>query len=132
MHTAPRLLLVCALALFALEPSGSAARQSTSAAPAVGTLPLFAVQIRTGDKWDAAKPPQEQLHFRAHSANLKRLREAGHLIMGARYSDIGLVVLAAESEAHARAMMDADPSFDAGIFRYDVHVFSVFYPGTVR
>jgi uncharacterized protein YciI len=65
-------------------------------------------------------------------ANLKRLRDAGHLVMGARYSDIGLVVLAAESEESARAMIDADPSIAAGTFTYEVHPFSVFYSGTVR
>lgn len=95
-------------------------------------LALFAVQIRVGDKWDAAKPPQDQLHFRDHSANLKRLREEGHLVVGARYSDVGLIILEADSEAQARAMMDEDPSFAAGIFRYEVHPFSVFYPGTLE
>lgn len=103
-----------------------------AAAPAVDTLPLFAVQIRTGAKWDAAKAPQEQALFREHSANLKRLRDAGRLIVGARYSDVGLVILAAESEAHARAMMDEDPSFAAGTFRYEVHPFNVFYSGSVQ
>ncbi len=96
------------------------------------TLPLFAVQIRTGARWDAAKPPQEQRHFRDHSANLKRLRDAGHLVAGARYSEVGLVILTAESEAQARAMMDQDPSFEAGIFRYEVHPFDVFYSGSLQ
>jgi hypothetical protein len=49
-----------------------------------------------------------------------------------RDSDIGLVILAADSEATARAMLDADPSIAAGTFAYDVHPFSVLYPGTVR
>ena len=51
--------------------------------------------------------------------------------MGARYSDIGLVVLAADS-ASARAMMDMDPSFNAGTFRYELHPLNVFYAGTLN
>lgn len=52
--------------------------------------------------------------------------------MGARYSDVGLIILAAESEASARAMIDADPSMAAGTFKYEIHPFNVFYPGTVN
>ena len=99
---------------------------------ATDALPLFAVQVRVGHKWDPSKAPHEQALFREHSANLKRLRDAGHLIMGARYSDVGLIILAAESEASARAMIDADPSMAAGTFAYEIHPFNVFYPGTVR
>ena len=99
--------------------------------PATDKLPLFAVKIRTGPKWDATRNPQEQPFFREHSANLKRLRDAGQLIVGARYSDVGLVIIAAESEAQVRSLMDEDPSVGAGVFRYDVHPFNVFYPGTV-
>jgi uncharacterized protein YciI len=94
-------------------------------------LPLFAVEITVGSKWDSSKPAHEQQFFREHSSNLKRLRDSGALIMGGRYSDKGLVVLAAQDEAHARAMMDQDPSFKAEVFGYQVHAFSVFYGGTV-
>jgi len=96
------------------------------------SLPLFAVEIRVGPKWDSSKAPREQALFREHGANLKRLRDAGNLVMGARYSDIGLIILAADSVASARAMIEADPSIAAGTFTYAVHPFSVFYPGDVR
>lgn len=109
-----------------------AAVPTPAAADAAPSTRLFAVQIRTGPKWDVAKPPPQQQFFAEHSANLRRLREKGHLILGARYGEVGLVVLSAESEAHARMMMDEDPSFGAGVFRYEVHPFNVFYPGTVE
>lgn len=131
MRTTSRIVLISLAAFFALGPSNLVAQNPPSPV-ATDAMPLFAVQIRTGAKWDATKPPQEQFHFREHSANLKRLRDAGHLIMGARYSDIGLIILAAESEAQARAMMDADPSFEAEIFRYEVHPFNVFYSGSLQ
>jgi uncharacterized protein YciI len=103
----------------------------TAAAQDPPPLPLWAVEIKTGARWDAAKPPQEQLYFREHSQNLQRLRAAGQLVMGARYSDKGLVVLAAATEAEARAMMDADPAIKAETFRYELHAFNVFYGGSV-
>lgn len=93
---------------------------------------LFAVEIKTGPSWDAGKPPQDQAHFREHSANLKRLRDAGALVLGARYSDKGLIVLAASGEAEARAMMDEDPAMKAEVFKYELYPFNVFYGGTVN
>lgn len=102
-----------------------------AAAQEPAPLPLFAVEIRTGAKWDTTRPPQEQAFFREHSQNLRRLRDAGHLVMGARYGEVGLVVLAAADAAAARTMMDADPSIEAGTFRYELHPFNVFYGGTL-
>jgi uncharacterized protein YciI len=95
-------------------------------------LPLFAVEITVGSKWDQSKPPRDQQFFREHSANLKRLRDSGVLVLGARYSDKGLVVLAAKDEATARAMMDEDPSIRAEVFRYQIHAFNVFYGGAIN
>ena len=110
----------------------AAAQPAPPTAASVPELPLFAVEITTGPKWDTTKPPPDQAYFREHSAVLKRLREAGHLVMGARYADKGLVVLAAENEAAARAMMNDDPSMKAGTFKYEVHAFNVFYGGTLQ
>lgn len=121
MRNASSLVSLLCMALSVLASGASAAESPAR----------FAVEIRIGDKWDATKPPQDQLYFRDHSANLKRLRDAGHLIMGARYSDVGLIIIAAASEAQVRSMMDEDPSFEAGVFRYEVHPFNVFYPGTL-
>ena len=78
------------------------------------------------------KKPHEQAYFREHSANLKRLRDGGVLFLGARYSDIGLVVVAAETEAGARALVEVDPSVQNQIFTYAIHPFHVFYSGCLR
>lgn len=93
---------------------------------------LYAVEIKTGPAWDSTKPPQEQPHFREHSANLKRLRDQGSLRLGARYADKGLVVLQAGSEQEAHAMMQADLSIQNRVFVYELHGFNVFYGGTVQ
>ncbi len=129
---------LAALALLgaaAALPTGYAASQPASApAPGhpAGELPLFAVEIRTGPRWDASKPPQEQALFREHSVHLRRLREAGQLRVGARYGDKGLLVLAAPSADEARALMAADPSMAAGTFAFELHPMNVFYGGELQ
>lgn len=124
------LTLLAALAGFTPQ-----AVQAQPRPEADGTLPpdkhLFAVELRTGAAWDAAKPPQEQAHFREHAANLARLRREGHLLLGARYGDKGLVVLMAGGEAEARAMIEADPAVQARVFAYELHPMAPFYPGAV-
>ena len=121
--------MLCVL-LAVAATSGIAQLQQTAAIEQ--NLPLFAVEIKVGSKWDQSKPPQEQQYFREHSANLKRLRDAGTLIMGARYSDKGLVILAAQTEEEAKAMMDVDPSIKGDVFKYELHPFGVFYSGSVN
>jgi hypothetical protein len=101
-------------------------------APAsTGPPPLYAAIFKTGPTWDAAKAPNEQASFREHSANLAKLRAAGTVMMGARYADIGLVVVTAANESDARKLFETDPSIAAGTFTLDVQRFSVFYPGYV-
>lgn len=131
MSTTP-ITRALAVAAIAISASAAVCAQGPLGDSTGVDLPLFAVEITTGPKWDQSKPPQEQLFFRAHSSNLKRLRDSGQLILGARYSDRGLVVLAARDEADARAMMDEDPSIKAEVFKYQLHPFSVFYGGTIH
>ncbi|MBT9457409.1 MAG: hypothetical protein IV097_12385 [Burkholderiaceae bacterium] len=125
--------LVALLVALSLGASGLAAAQAPASAPlATPALNLYAVEIKTGPGWDNAKAPQEQLHFREHSANLKRLRDAGQLVLGARYADKGLVVLQAASAEEAHAMMRQDPAIQGQIFSYALHDFNVFYGGAVQ
>ncbi len=126
-----RFCLLLALCLGAACPQLAFA-QTAASAPAAGELPLFVAEITVGRNWDAARSPQDQQHFREHSANLKRLRDAGALLIGGRYSDKGIIVLAAKGAAEARAMLDEDPSFKAEVFKYELHPFAVFYGGTIQ
>ncbi len=119
-------LLGCALPGWAQNPAPDA----PASAPA--TRLLFAVEIKTGPAWVSSKPPQEQAFFREHSAHLRQLREAGVLVVGARYADKGLLVMAADSAAAARAAMEQDPSIRAGTFVFELHEFSVFYGGQLQ
>ncbi len=111
---------------------GRASGQSAATASSGQSAPgLFAVEFRTGPKWDASKAPHEQAGFDEHSANLKRLRDGGVLLLGARYADKGFIVLAAGSEVAARTEIEVDPSVRNQVFAYEVHEFRVFYPGCV-
>ncbi len=93
---------------------------------------LYVVLFRTGPKWDQTKPAHEQAHFKDHSVNLQRLRKTGALLLGARYSDVGMVILSAPSQEEANAHIESDLSVQAGIFSYELHEFNVFYGGTVE
>lgn len=105
----------------------------TPASPAPPAAPplLYAVEFRTGPRWDPAKAPHEQAHFKEHSSNLKRLRDDGRILFGARYSDKGLVVLGGATESEVRALVESDPSVQGGTFSFEIHEFMVFYPGCV-
>ncbi len=93
---------------------------------------LYAVEIKTGAAWDTTKSKNEQPYFREHSSNLKRLRDGGNLVLGARYSDKGFVVLRAATEQDAHAMMQQDSSVQNRVFAYELHEFNVFYAGAVE
>lgn len=116
---------ICALVVVVLA-------MDTMAEPAAADLHLFAVEIMVGAEWDSSKAPNEQAYFKEHSLNLKRLRDEGHIVMGARYSDKGLVIFSARSIDEVTAMMEQDPAMAAGTFVYEVFAFSVFYPGLVQ
>ena len=123
--------MMLAHASFAQTPSVTSS-PSQSPSPSAASTKLFAIEIKPGTSWDAAKPAHEQAFFREHSANLKKLRDQGSLVFGARYSDKGLVVLEATSADEAHAMMKQDPSVQAKVFAYELHDFNVFYGGTVQ
>lgn len=89
---------------------------------------LFIVNFETGPSWDKARPPAEQPSFREHSANLNRLRKDGSIVFGARYAEVGMIFLKAESLDAAKAVIDADPGVRSGIFIYRIAAMSVFYP----
>ena len=118
------------LLLAALLSAGSAAAQE--APPAAPTAKLFAVTFRTGPAWEAGKPPGEQRHFKDHSANIGKLKSEGRLVVGGRFSDVGLLLVRAASQEEAQSFVDRDPSVAAGIFKAEIHPWSTFAAGCVE
>lgn len=114
------------------QPEAASGAAPAQARPEPAEPRLFAIEITVGPGWDSSRPPNAQAFFAEHSANLRRLRESGQLVMGARYSDKGLIVVRARSLEDVHAMMAQDPSIEAGTFRYAVHPFAVFYPGSIE
>jgi ketosteroid isomerase-like protein len=90
---------------------------------------LFAVRLTTGPAWDAAKPPNDQAGMREHSANIARMRREGLVVLGARFGELGLIVLRVPDEAAVQAQFAPDPTIAAGVFRMQVDVFAPFAHG---
>ena len=120
--------LVFLLTLLCGAPALRAQEPAPASPPARRT---FALVFRMGPSWDASKAPAAQAHFADHSANIRKLREEGRLLVGGRFSDQGLLIVEAQDEAEARSFVDRDPSVRAGTFAAEVHAWSTFAAGCV-
>ena len=89
--------------------------------------PLFVVHFETGPSWNKSLAPSGQPGFREHSVNLNRLRKEGTIVFGARYGDLGMIFLKAETLEAAKSLLEADPGVRSGIFAYRIAPLRVFY-----
>lgn len=90
-------------------------------------LDLFVVHFSLGPNWDPTQQAYEQNGFAQHSENLSRMREAGDIVFGARYADLGMIVLKSASLEAAIADVSKDPGVMIGLFSVRVEPLSVFY-----
>lgn len=120
-------LLATLLGLAAVAGAVSALAQAPAAPPA--PPPLFAVRLTKGPAWDEAKGTNDQAGMREHSTNIARLRRAGLLVLGARFGEVGLLVLRLPDEPAVRAELAPDPTIAAGIFAVQVDRFAPFAHG---
>lgn len=107
--------------------------QTPTPAPVPAPTPppkLYAVRLSTGPAWDAAKSPNDQAGMREHSANIARLRREGTLVLGARFGELGLLVLRVPDEAAVQAQLASDPTIASGVFKTQIDVFAPFAHGT--
>lgn len=88
---------------------------------------LFVVHFETGPSWNKSLGPADQPSFREHSVNLNRLRKEGIIVFGARYDELGMIFLKAESLDAARLIVEADPGVRSKIFVYRIAPLAVFY-----
>lgn len=92
---------------------------------------LFIAIFSLGPSWQADKPAHEQAYFKEHSTNLKKLRTEKKILVGARYSDKGMIIIAAANEQEARAMLERDPMVANKVFNLEIYPFNPFYKGSV-
>ena len=123
-----RWLLPAALLAAAASVPAQAPAAGEAAAPP-DTRRQYLVVFSVGPAWDKSRPPPEQPRFAEHGRNLKRLRDAGDIVLGARYADKGMIVLRAASEEAARAEIANDPGVLAGTFTFELSELRTFYPG---
>lgn len=89
---------------------------------------LFIVHFDVGPSWNKSLQPQEQTNFQEHSQNLNRLRKEKVIVFGARYSDLGLIIIKANSLNMAKSLIANDPGVQSGIFNFRIEPLNVFYP----
>ena len=117
-----------------LTPSGKLHAEEQLLQPDTSAVPqmLFVAIYSLGPAWKADKPAHEQAHFKEHSANLKKLRTEKKIILGARYSDKGMIILQVTNEQEARAILEPDPMVANKVFNLELHPFSPFYKGCIE
>ncbi|MFD2099980.1 YciI family protein [Flagellimonas iocasae] len=89
----------------------------------------FVALYTVGSLWDMDKAPNDQAYFKEHSAFLSKLRKENTIVMGARYSDTGMIVLQATDLDSAKNILFEDVALQNQLFNVEVHPFSVFYKG---
>ena len=90
----------------------------------------FILHFTTGEAWLPDKSFSEQPHAAEHGRNLRRLRDEGIILIGARYSDKGVLILRG-NEADLRAEIEKDPMVQAGAFEYELFELALFFDGCV-
>jgi hypothetical protein len=68
--------------------------------------------------------------MKEHSANIARLRREGTLVLGARFGELGLLVLRVPDEAAVQAQLGSDPAIASGVFKTQIDVYAPFAHGT--
>lgn len=89
----------------------------------------FVALYTIGNNWDVQKQPHEQHYFEEHSSFLKTLRTNQQIVIGARYSETGMIVLKAQSLDAAVDLLHSDTAVQNKLFEVEVHPFALFYKG---
>jgi len=123
-----RVLVVIMLgACWSMAQSSSAPPQQTAPAKQ-----YFIAIFSRGPAWDEARPANEQIGFKEHSDNLRRLRADKKLSIGGRYGDKGMVIVESANEGEARALFASDVMVEKKTFTLELNQFRPFYKGTVE
>ena len=96
------------------------------------TKQYFIAIFSRGTAWDDAKPANEQIGFKEHSENLRRLRSEKRISIGGRYGDKGMVIVEATNEDDARSLFVSDVMVSKKTFTLELHQFRPFYKGSIE
>ena len=125
-----RLLVILTFALCAcLSLAQSADRPPQQTAQ---TKQYFVAIFSRGTAWEDAKPANEQIGFKEHSENLRRLRSEKRIAIGGRYGDKGMVIVEAKNEDDARSLFVSDVMVAKKTFTLELHQFRPFYKGSIE
>lgn len=92
----------------------------------------FIALYTLGESWDTEKQPSEQIYFKEHSGFLSKLRKEKQIILGARYSDTGMIVLKANNLEAAETILHQDIALQKKLFNVVVYPFNTFYKGCIE
>lgn len=92
----------------------------------------FIAIFSRGAAWDDAKPANEQIGFKEHTENLRRLRSEKRISIGGRYGDKGMVIVEATNEDDARLLFASDTMVLKKTFTLELHQFRPFYKGSIE
>ncbi|MCD6065947.1 MAG: hypothetical protein K0S33_773 [Bacteroidetes bacterium] len=80
----------------------------------------FVVLYTISAGWDTTKQFHEQVFAAEHSDYLSKLRKEKTIVMGARYSDTGMIIIKAKNETEAREITGKDPAIQNNLFKTQV------------
>lgn len=123
----PLILTIVLSACLTLAQSADRPPQQTAQ-----TKQYFIAIFSRGTAWDDAKPANEQIGFKEHSDNLRRLRSEKRLAIGGRYGDKGMVIVEAPNEDDARSLFASDVMLSKKTFTLELHQFRPFYKGSIE
>ncbi|AWX44298.1 hypothetical protein HME9304_01298 [Flagellimonas maritima] len=92
----------------------------------------FVALYTVGESWDVEKQPNEQSYFKEHSAFLSQLRKEKNIVIGARYSDTGMLVLKAKDLETVKELLHQDIAIQHKLFNVIIHPFNPFYKGCIE
>jgi uncharacterized protein len=78
-----------------------------------------------GARWTPGETPESRKLQEEHMANIRRMGEAGKLVIAGPFTDDGelrgLYVFRVASAEEARALVESDPAVKAGRLRFEIH-----------
>src|SRR5688572_33359417 len=113
------LTMIVGLSLSAVQTAAPAAQEP---AP----KQYFIIILSRGPAWEDAKPANEQVGFKEHSENLRRLRTEKRIPIGGRYGEKGMVIVEAKNEDEARSLFASDIMVQKKTFALELHQFRPF------